>query len=98
MINMMVEAFKLAQPNSVNTNGSKSKRPEWTKEQKNDSTGKRTARRYIHDHYCCRCGYDVNHTSATCKWVKPEEQENRHPTATAANPMGGSMRNMHMRT
>ena len=31
MINMMVEAFKLAQPNSVNRNGSKSKRPEWTK-------------------------------------------------------------------
>ena len=98
MINMMVEYFKLAQPNSVITNGSKSKCPEWTKEQKNDSTGKRKARRYTHDHYCHRCGFDVNHTSATYKLVKFEEQENHQPTATSNNPMGGSMINMHLRT
>ena len=98
MINMMVEAFKLAQPNSVITNGSKIKRPEWNKEQKNDSTGKRKARRYTHDHYCHRCGFDVNHTSATYKLVKFEEQENHQPTATSNNPMGGSMINMHLRT
>ena len=80
------------------SDGSKSKRAEWTKDQKNDATGKRKTRRYTHDQYCYRCGYDVNHTSATCKWIKPEEQENHQPTATADNPMGGSMRNMHLRT
>ena len=95
---MFFETFKLAQPNSVITDGSKSKRSEWNKDQKNDSTGKRKTRRYTHDHYFHRCGYDVNHTRATWKWVKPEEQENHQPTATADNPMGGSMRNMHLRT
>ena len=115
MINMILEAFKLAQPNSVMSDGSKSKRVklaqpnsvisnvskskrvEWTKDKKNDSASKRKTRRYTHDHYCHRCGYDVNHTSATCKWNKPEEQENHYPTATADNPMGGSMINMHLR-
>ena len=95
MINMMVEAFKLAQPSSVMSDGSnskhvkldqpnrvisdgsKSKRAEWNKDKKNDATGKRKTRRYTHDQYCYRCGYDVNHTSATCKWIKPEEQELR---------------------
>ena len=55
-------------------------------------------RRYTHDHYCYRCGYDVNHTSGTCKWIKLEEQENHQPTATADNPMVGNMRNIHLRT
>ena len=116
MINMMVEDFKLAQPNSVMSDGSnikyvklaqpnsvisyksKSKRAEWTKDQKNDATGKRKNRRYTHDNYCYRCGYDVNHTSATCKWIKPKEQENHQPTSTADNPMGVRMRNMHLHT
>ena len=41
MINMMVEAFKLAQPNSVVSDRSKRKRAEWTKDHKNNSTGRR---------------------------------------------------------
>ena len=116
MINIMVQAFKLAQPNivmsdvskskrvklsqsnSLISDGSKSKRAEWTKDQKNDATGKRKTRRYTHDQYCYRCGYDVNSTSATRKWIKPEEQENHQLTATSDNPMGGSMRNMHLHT
>ena len=71
---------------------------EWTKYQKNEPNGKRKTCRYIHDPYCHRCVYDVNHTIATWKWVTPEEQENRQPTTTADNPMGDSMRNMHLRT
>ena len=50
MINMMVEAFKISQTNSVITNRSNSKRSEWTKDQNNDSTGKRKTRLYTHDH------------------------------------------------
>ena len=97
VMDMMVEAFKHSQPSSVITTKSKGQYGNWTSDQRNDATGKRVARRYDNDKYCHRCGYDVNHTSATCKYVKPEEQANHRPTATAANPMGGSMRNMHLR-
>jgi hypothetical protein len=60
----------------------------------------RKVRRYPdNDNYCHRCGYDIvdAHTSATCKYVTPEQRKTHQPTATADNPMGGSMKNMHLR-
>jgi hypothetical protein len=62
----------------------------------NDKDGKRTARRYNNDNYCWTCGFDISHTSSTCKWIK--DIDNHKKEATAANTLGGSQRNMQLRT
>jgi hypothetical protein len=62
----------------------------------NDKDGKRTTRRYDNDNYCWTCGFDLNHISAQCKWITDET--NHKKEATASNTMGGSQRNMHLRT
>ena len=61
----------------------------------NDKNGVRQKRRYEHNNYCWTCGYDINHTSATCKWIK--DTANHKATATFDNLMGGSTRNLHLK-
>ena len=55
----------------------------------------RSTRRWENDNYCWSCGFDIKHTSATCKYIK--DVTNHKAEATAMNPMGGSTRNLHLR-
>jgi hypothetical protein len=62
----------------------------------NGKDGIRTTRRWNNDNYCWTCGYDIKHNSMTCQYIKDPA---KHQTlATANNTMGGSPRNMHLRT
>jgi hypothetical protein len=62
----------------------------------NDKNGKRNTRRYNNDNYCWTCGFDISHTSMVCKYTNGNVDHKKE--ATAANTMGGSQRNMHLRT
>jgi hypothetical protein len=68
------------------------------KRNEKDKDGKRKQRRYDNDNYCWTCGFDINtpHTSTTCRYVT--DKANHKKEATASNTMGGSQRNMHLRT
>jgi hypothetical protein len=62
----------------------------------NGKDGIRTTRRWCNDNYCWTCGFDIKHNSMTCQYIK---EPTKHQTlATANNTMGGSPRNMHLRT
>ena len=61
----------------------------------NDKNGIRQTRRYKHNNYCWTCGYDVNHTSMTCKWIKDIAKHDKN--ATYNNTNGGSTRNLHLK-
>ena len=63
---------------------------------KNNSDGTRSCRRWDNDNYCWTCGFDIKHCSMTCVYIKDEA--NHKKEATADNTMGGSQRNMHLRT
>ena len=63
--------------------------------QRNGKDGSRTTRRWDNDNYCWTCGFDIKHTSDTCKYIKDATAHKKE--ATANNPMGGSTRNMHLR-
>jgi hypothetical protein len=62
----------------------------------NGKDGTRNTRRWDNDNYCWTCGFDIKHTSRTCEYIK--EPENHQKEATATNIMGGSTRNLHLRT
>jgi hypothetical protein len=62
----------------------------------NDKNGKRNTRRYNNDNYCWSCGFDISHTSASCKYTNGNVDHKKEATAT--DTMGGSQRNMHLRT
>jgi hypothetical protein len=62
----------------------------------NDKNGKRNTRRYTNDNYCWTCGFDISHTSMVCKYTNDNADHKKE--ATASNTMGGSQRNMHLRT
>jgi hypothetical protein len=63
-----------------------------------DKNGKRKTRQYDNDNYCCTCGFDIHttHTSTTCRYIV--DAANHEKEATASNTMGGSQRNMHLRS
>jgi hypothetical protein len=63
--------------------------------QRNGKDGSRTSRRWDNDNYCWTCGFDIKHTSMTCKYIKDDTAHKKEATAT--NTMGGSTRNMHLR-
>ncbi|OEU18651.1 hypothetical protein FRACYDRAFT_236930 [Fragilariopsis cylindrus CCMP1102] len=63
---------------------------------KNGKDGTRTCRRWSNDEYCWTCGFDIKHNSMTCKYIKDAAAHKKE--ATAANPMGGSTRNLHLRS
>jgi hypothetical protein len=62
----------------------------------NDKNGKRNTRRYNNDNYCWSCGFDISHTSMTCQYTNGNTDHKKEATAT--DTMGGSQRNMHLRT
>jgi hypothetical protein len=62
----------------------------------NDKNGKRNTRRYNNDNYCWTRGFDISHTSMVCKYTNGNV--NHKKEATTTNIMGGSQRNMHLRT
>jgi hypothetical protein len=64
--------------------------------QKNGKDGTRTCRRWSNDEYCWTCGFDIKHNSMTCKYIKDEAAHKKE--ATADNTMGGSTRNLHLRS
>jgi hypothetical protein len=46
----------------------------------NDKNGKRNTRRYNNDNYCWSCGFDISHTSMTCKYTNGNaDQKKRQP-------------------
>jgi hypothetical protein len=61
----------------------------------NGKDGTRIARRWDNDNYCWTCGFDIKHTSETCKYIK--DTVNHRKEATATNTMNGSIRNLHLR-
>jgi hypothetical protein len=61
----------------------------------NGKDGTRIARRWDNDNYCWTCGFDIKHTSETCKYIK--DTVNHKKEATATNTMNGSSRNLHIR-
>ena len=63
---------------------------------KNNSDGTRACRRWSNDEYCWTCGFDIKHNSMTCKYIKDEAAHKKEATAT--NTMGGSTRNLHLRS
>ena len=63
---------------------------------KNNKDGSRTRRRWANDNYCWTCGFDIKHNSNTCKHIK--DAANHKKEATATNTMGGSTRNLHLRS
>jgi len=63
--------------------------------QRNGKDGTRTTRRWDNDNYCWTCGFDIRHTSKTCKYIKDVTAHKNEATAT--NTMGGSTRNLHLR-
>jgi hypothetical protein len=60
-----------------------------------NSDGLRSTRRWDNDNYCWTCGYDIKHTSMTCKYIK--DITNHEKEATANNTINGSTRNLHLR-
>jgi hypothetical protein len=62
----------------------------------NGKDGTRLARRWDNDNYCWTCGFDIKHTSETCKYIK--DKVNHKKEATATNTMNGYSRNLHLRT
>jgi hypothetical protein len=71
-----------------------SRPPQASRQNDNNAQGLRTRRRYNHNNYCWTCGFDVGHTSDTCKWSTncPDHKK----LATVTNRMGGSERNTHL--
>ena len=63
---------------------------------KNGKDGTRSCRRWDNDEYCWACGFDIKHNSMTCKYIKDEAAHKKEATAT--NTMGGSTRNLHLRS
>ena len=63
---------------------------------KNGKDGTRSRRRWDNDEYCWTCGFDIKHNSMTCKYIKDEAAHKKEATAT--NTMGGSTRNLHLRS
>jgi hypothetical protein len=61
----------------------------------NGKDGTRITRRRDNDNYCWTCGFDIKHTSETCKYIK--DTTNHKKEATATNTMNGSIRNLHLR-
>jgi hypothetical protein len=61
----------------------------------NGKDGTRITRRWDNDNYCWTCGYNIKHTSETCKYIK--DTVNHKKEATATNTMNGSSRNLHLR-
>jgi hypothetical protein len=55
----------------------------------------RLTRRWDNDNYCWTCGFDIKHTSETCKYIKDTVEHKKEATAT--NTMNGSIRNLHLR-
>jgi hypothetical protein len=85
----------------MTTGGSKGETPKGDTKgvsRRNDKNGKRSHRRYgdENDNYCWTCGFDIGHTSSTCQYIV--NTANHKKEATASNTMGGSQRNMHLRT
>jgi hypothetical protein len=62
----------------------------------NGKDGIRNTRRWDNDNYCWTCGFDIKHNSMTCLYIT--EPEKHQKQATATNTMGGSTRNLHLRT
>jgi len=62
----------------------------------NGKDGIRTTRRWNNDNYCWTCGFDIKHNSTTCRYIK--EPTKHQSLATASDTMGGSTRNLHLRT
>jgi hypothetical protein len=58
--------------------------------------GTRLTRRWDNDNYCWTCGFDIKHTSETCKYIK--DTVNHKKEATATNTMNVSIHNLHLRT
>jgi hypothetical protein len=61
----------------------------------NGKDGTRPTRRWDNDNYCWTCGFDIKHTSETCKYIKGTA--NHKKEATATNTMNGSSQNLHLR-
>jgi hypothetical protein len=61
----------------------------------NGKDGTRIARRWDNDNYCWTCGFDIKHTSETCKYIKDTVNHKKETTST--NTMNGSSRNLHLR-
>jgi hypothetical protein len=61
----------------------------------NGKDGTRLTRRWDNDNKCWTCGFDIKHTSETCKYIKDTVNHKKEETAT--NTMNGSSRNLHLR-
>jgi hypothetical protein len=61
----------------------------------NGKDGTRPTRQWDNDNYCWTCGFDIEHDSMTCKYIK--DTANHKKEATVTNTMNGSIRNLHLR-
>jgi hypothetical protein len=97
MMEMMMKMMgKMTTGGSTGGKGDSTKGGSTGVSRRNDKNGKRSNRRYENDNYCWTCGFDLGHTSSTCQYIV--DTANHKKEATASNTMGGSQRNMHLRT
>jgi hypothetical protein len=71
---------KMTGDSASGSSGKKGDRQRNYQPRDNDKDGKRTARRYNNDNYCWTCGFDISHTSSTCKWITDTDNHKKEAT------------------